>query len=64
MANYIVINDVRYDIILPDEHACDSYITCKTCPLDGKGCTNIIDFINIALDVSCEDDVVVIKHEE
>ena len=62
--NYIVINDKRYDILLPEEHNCDKYETCKDCPLDSKGCTNIIDFINDTLNTCCEDGVVIINHEE
>ena len=61
--NYIVLKGKRYDIVLPEEHDCN-YGSCKECPLDSKGCTNIIDFINDALNTCCEDGVVIINHEE
>ena len=62
--NYIVLKGKRYDIVLPEEHDCDKYETCKDCPLDSKGCTNIIDFLCDTLDTDCEQGVVVINHEE
>ena len=61
--NYIVLKGKRYDIVLPKEYDCN-YGRCKECPLDSKGCQNIIDFINDTLDTDCEDGVVVINHEE
>lgn len=62
--NYIVLKGKRYDIVLTEENKCEEYITCKECPLDSKGCQNIINFINDTLNTDCEDSVVVINHEE
>lgn len=62
--NYIVLRGKRYDIVISEEYNCDKYKTCKDCPLDGKGCTNIIDFIYDTLDADCENGVVVINHED
>ena len=62
--NYIVLKGKRYDILLPEEHNCDKYKTCKECPLDSKRCTNIIDFINDTFDTDCEQGVVIINHED
>lgn len=62
--NYIVLKGKRYDISLHEERNCDEYETCQECPLNSKGCTNIIDFINDTLDTDCEQGVVVINHEE
>ena len=38
--------------------------TCGKCPLDSKGCSNIVDFINDTLDTDCEEGVIVINHKE
>ena len=62
--NYIVLKGKIYDILLPEETNCEKYNTCKECPLEKRGCTNIIDFINDTLNTSCEDEVVIINHKE
>ena len=61
---YIVLKGKRYDILLPEETKCEECNTCKECPLEKKGCVNIIDFINDTLETDCEDGVVIINHEE